>query len=489
MKNYFILFLCFVLNATPILCQTFDFNAACISAYNDIIALKLESGIKKISIEKKINPSNQIPILLENYVDFLTVYTSGSLSEYELVKGKMEQRVGELKNSQNESAYTLYSQAELHIQSAVLHIKFGEYVACIFDIKKALKKLEKNQQQFPDFMPNNKSLGMLYAILGSIPQEYQGALSFLGLKREVSKGMALLKKASYDTSHPFQHESATIYAFMQLHIQNNAVKAWQVLESLNFSPASNVMDAYTLGHIGIYGFQTDKGIQALQKAPKTENYHAFPLINYMLGIGKTYRQDKDANDYFSLFLKQNKGADYVKSAYQKIAWNYLISNNIDQYKANLNKIKTNGRAVLDADKQAEKEADNNYTPNPILLKARLQTDGNYLSKAAKILEEINVNSFTNLNDKTEYFYRLARIYDKGNQTQKAIDYYLLTIKNGQNIPFYYAANSAYLLAYLYEQKKEKDKAVSYYNLCLKLNGYEYENSIHQKAEAGLNRLE
>ena len=156
MKNYLILFLCFVLNATPVLCQTFDFNAACISAYNDIIALKLESGIKKISIEKKINPSNQIPILLENYVDFLTVYTSGSLSEYELVKGKMEQRVGELKNSQNESAYTLYSQAELHIQSAVLHIKFGEYVACIFDIKKALKKLQKNQQQFPASTPSTR---------------------------------------------------------------------------------------------------------------------------------------------------------------------------------------------------------------------------------------------------------------------------------------------------------------------------------------------
>lgn len=469
--------------------QTFDFNAACTSAYNDIIALRLENGIKKIAIEKKINPNNQIPILLENYIDFLKVYTSGSLNEYELVKATIEERTNKLKNSSTENQFALYCQAELHIQSAVLHIKFGEYLACIFDIKKALKKLEKNQELYPEFMPNNKSLGMLYAILGSIPQEYHSALSFLGLKREVSKGMSLLKKAAYSSAHPFQHESATIYAFMQLHIQNNPAKAWQVLETLSFNPSNNIMDAYTLGHIGIYGLQTDKGIQALQKAPQSESYHTFPLINYLLGIGKTYKQDKDANDYFYLFLKQNKGADYVKSSYQKIAWNYLIDNNLAQYKTNLNKIKTSGRAVLDADKQAEKEVENSYTPNPSLLKARLLTDGNYLSEAAKILEQININSFNNLNDKTEYFYRLARIYDKDKQIQKAIDYYLLTIKNGQNIPFYYAANASYLLGYLYEQKNEKSKAVSYYKLCLELKGYEYENSIHQKAEAGLNRLQ
>jgi tetratricopeptide (TPR) repeat protein len=144
--------------------------------------------------------------------------------------------------------------------------------------------------------------------------------------------------------------------------------------------------------------------------------------------------------------------------------------------------------VIDTDKQAVKESESTYAPNPILLKARLLTDGIYLTRALKILKSNTVNSFKSRYDKTEYFYRLARVYDKNMQLDLAAQYYTITISNGRNVPFYYAANSAYLLGFLYEQKGNKTEANKNYRLCLDLDGYEYENSIHQKAEAALNRL-
>ena len=63
----------------------------------------------------------------------------------------------------------------------------------IFDVKKAVKKLKANQESFPDFVPNKKSLGMLYTILGSMPQQYQGTLRFLGLSGDLNKGLNMLR--------------------------------------------------------------------------------------------------------------------------------------------------------------------------------------------------------------------------------------------------------------------------------------------------------
>jgi len=118
----------------------------------------------------------------------------------------------------------------------------------------------------------------------------------------------------------------------------------------------------------------------------------------------------------------------------------------------------------------------------------LLSDGNYTLKALEILNQYTVNEFESIEHKAEYFYRYGRLYDKLNQSDKAIQYYELTINNGKNIAQYYAANSAYLLGYLHEKNRNKADALKYYELCLQLNGYEYDNSIKQKAKAGINRL-
>lgn len=485
-KLIFLLFFLFVFSNT--FSQEFDFNTNCKKAYEHIIALRIDSARYFLELEKNADITNNIPYLLYNYIDFLEIYTSGSLLSYESKKNQMDARLEILKNGNSNTPYYLYSQAEIHTQAAVLHIKFGEYLACVFDLRKALKKLEENQLAYPNFTPNKKSLGMLYTILGSIPQEYQSTLDFIGMEGNVSKGLKLLKVAVDDINHPFQHEAATIYAFMLLHIQNRPEDAWLVLKNNQFYSSSSLMDAYALGHIGIYGLHNDEGLMALLERPSNKQYVSFPLCNFLIGMGKTYRQDSDANSYFSKFLDQNKGEDYIKSAWHKMAWNVLIKGDELLYKSYLDNVAKYGRAVIDTDKQAEKEVKSTQIPNDILLKARLLTDGNYLTKALTLLEQKTVNYFTSKYEKTEYFYRLARIYDKSKQYTKALQYYEITIANGKNVPHYFAANAAYLMGFLYEQKLNKEAAIASYKQCLLLNGYEYENSIHLKAEAALNRL-
>ncbi|MBK7970390.1 MAG: hypothetical protein IPK08_16405 [Bacteroidetes bacterium] len=67
-------------------------------------------------------------------------------------------------------------------------------------------------------------------------------------------------------------------------------------------------------------------------------------------------------------------------------------------------------------------------------------------------------------------------------------YYGQTYENGSSTTYYFAANAALLSAIIYEEQKQNKEAIEWYKKCLALRNHEYQNSIDQKAEAGLNRL-
>jgi tetratricopeptide (TPR) repeat protein len=75
-----------------------------------------------------------------------------------------------------------------------------------------------------------------------------------------------------------------------------------------------------------------------------------------------------------------------------------------------------------------------------------------------------------------------------NNTEKAIQNFEITIKNGSSTHWYYAANSSLMLGMIYEEKKNYDRALTYYKLCLSLEFDQYKNSIDQKAQAGIDRI-
>ena len=69
-----------------------------------------------------------------------------------------------------------------------------------------------------------------------------------------------------------------------------------------------------------------------------------------------------------------------------------------------------------------------------------------------------------------------------------MEYYMQTLKNGTGSRYYFAANSTLLLGMIYEERNEPEKAKAYFEQCLSLDNHEYQNSIDQKAQAGLDRL-
>jgi len=432
------------------------------------------------------------PVYLENYYDFLSIYTSDERKRYADLKKNEDIRLALLSEANSESPYFLFSLAEVNLQWAALDIKFGEYLKSVFEIRRAFKLLEQNQKRFPGFKPNKKSLGVLYALLGSVPDKYKWGVTLLGMEGNVEMGMGYLRQlvdSDVKSDYIYRDETVTYYAFLLLNLQNKNELAWQTLQNNGFPKPDNLFSVYTCAHLGVYGKHNAEALKILDERTVSDSFAKFPFLDYLNGLAKLSELEPDADSYFKKFLVTYKGENHIKSSFQKIAWCYLLKGDTVNYLHFIAKAVKEGEATLDADKQAKREAEDHRIPNPQLLRARLLFDGGDYSRALAEMNTTGQNSFSSTDDKTEYLYRLGRIYGEMSKPDSALAFYSKAIDMGKNLPRYFAANSALESALIYEARGDKEKAKYYYNMCLSFPNHEYKNGLDQKAKAALNRLE
>jgi tetratricopeptide (TPR) repeat protein len=177
----------------------------------------------------------------------------------------------------------------------------------------------------------------------------------------------------------------------------------------------------------------------------------------------------------------------VKDVYQKLSWCYYLQGNMPAAEEARKAILKKGSTDSDADKQALKEARAGKWPNTLLLRARLLSDGGYANEAARLLQGKSEDDFAKDEDKLEFAYRVARIYDDLGREEDAIRSYLIAIRLGETRPEYFAARAALQLGQLYEKKGQKSIAITYYQRCLDMEDHEYKNSLDQRAKSGIAR--
>ncbi|MCK4360489.1 MAG: hypothetical protein KAV70_01990, partial [Bacteroidales bacterium] len=286
-------------------------------------------------------------------------------------------------------------------------------------------------------------------------------------------------------------ESLFFLSFIELNLKSNKKEALKLMDRFKNYDSDNLLICFSKASILKRTGNNDKAIEVLLSRPETNEYFPFFYLDYLTGLAKLNRLDNDACIYFFNYIQNFKGSNYIKSAYQKIAWFYLIKSDKKKYKEYISRVlRIDDKSMVDADKQAVIEAESDEIPNVYLLKARLLFDGGYYQKAIDVLkEEISKNDLKTAKDSLEYNYRFGRIYHEWGKVEEAIPYYEITLISGAGFPYYFAANSALQLGLIYENKLEFDKAKYYYKKCLSLKFKEYKTSISQKAKAGLNRVE
>jgi hypothetical protein len=303
-------------------------------------------------------------------------------------------------------------------------------------------------------------------------------------QREIEEVLAYSRKNDF----LFEEETLVMYAFLLLHLGNNSDEAWRNVRSSKLNAATNPLACFVQANVAMHTGRTDEAIKLLQNCPQSADFQSFEYMNYMLGLAKLYRGDKDAAVYLQRFVREFKGLHYIKDAYLKLAWDALLHDNADAYAKYLAACKVCGKTVMESDKKALRDAKSGILPNKILLRARLLFDGGFFAKAKELLGIYTLKSFANAGTQLEFLYRMGRIEDKLDNDAAAIDFYTKTIAQGKTETYYFACNAALQLGILYENKKNYAAAKTNFDLCLSISPAEHKDGLHQKAKAGLNRI-
>lgn len=470
---------------------SFDFNNRLSNAYLHIIRLELTKGRALLEIEKKQNPENKLTLLFENYVDFLKVFVSEESKDFEAFKANSSVRYKLIEDEKDKSPWLYFSLAEIKLQESFLKIKFKEYVSAALQLRTSFKYLNKNIEIYPDFFLNRKNLGIIHTVIGSVPPEYRWLTELSGMNGSVLTGMneisQVLNELKESKWQAYYEEVLFYKAIIQSSLGFSKKEMQNTTELLRPLISVNPLLKYNYFNLCIRNGNSSEALSYIQKNQQSDQ-EPFHALGYKEGILLLYQLDLGAEKYFMEFINHFHGSSFIKSSLQKLAWICLLKGDVGRYTYYMQQISARGTTFTDEDKLADSESKMNQKPNIYLLRSRLLFDGGHYNKALIELINTPVKNFISFRDQLEFTYRLARIYHAQEKKEKAKDLYRITYNNGKSVPYYFSANSALLLGNIYEDEEQGDSAVYYYKKCLELRPHEYQNSIDQKAKAGLDRI-
>jgi hypothetical protein len=475
----------------------FTWTENCKTAYEYALKLNFKKASEFVEDEKKKNPTNKLTIYIESQIDFLNAFISERKSILDTLKENNSERIDLLKTQPENSPYQKFIIAEMQLQCAVVRIKFEEYFGAVYQIRSAYKLLQENQQEFPQFIPNLKGLGLIHVAVGSIPKTFSWAGNLFGLNGTVREGIDELQTLYFESTkqkeYSFIKEEAIIMlTFLELNLDKRnrdlgkIRNRYQNIETINSKP----LMLFSKCFFHTAAAENDSVIYLLSNRKKDPTAFQLYYLDFMEGTARLNNLDFSAVENFEIYSRNYKGNTYKKSVIQREAWIELLKGSTENYIKIISscKIVKKDENFTDEDKQAINEAKQGIIPNKILLRSRLLFDGGYYNRALKELAGVPISNFPSQRDQIEFTYRLARIFEKLNKREQSIEFYESTLKNGANYSYYFAANSSLLLAQMYENDGNIVKAKEYFKKTLSLRNHEYQNSIDQKAKAGLNRL-
>jgi predicted negative regulator of RcsB-dependent stress response len=470
--------------------KVFDFNADCQKAYQEILKLKIVSGQALINVEKKKNPENLIPYLLENYIDFFILFFNEDPAEYKKRSGNREKRLALLSDGPEDSPWYLFSKAVIHFHWAVVRIKFGYNWDAGWEFRRSFIQVKDNGKKYETFLPNKLYQGAMQVAAGTIPDGYKWLSNMLGIRGSIQSGMQQLKTFlnSPDPFAQLYHDEAVFYyCYLSYYIENDKEGVLQFVRDQKLDLKNNHLFAYLAANLSTHNYQAESALEILHNRNNSPGYLQTPVWDLEEGYILLYKGSSNAAEYLERFTRDFKGRYYVKDALQKISWHYYLQGNQSKADYFRQQILKRGTSNSEADKQAQDEALTNRWSNSILLRARLYSDGGYHQEALRLLHGKSANDFANPEEKLEFNYRVGRIYDEMGRDTEALAFYKRTVDQGKMRHEYYAARAALQIAFIYEEQHQYSTALDWFRTCIDMKDHEFKNSIDQRAKAGIDR--
>ena len=470
----------------------YNMNDGCRQAYTATMAFRLDEGEKVIRQQEQALPQNLIPFYLEDLKAFVSAFALEGEKSYESFKIENKTAVNTLSGGDKNSPYYGFCLGEVYLHAGLAELKFGDYSSAAWDIRKAYNLLQDNTIKFPAFYPAFKDWLLLKSYVGTLPGNYRWMLKILGFDGDLKTSMAqfpalinsLDKNPEYEI---YSKETRMLYGYLEYHLLNEQEPAWKEVNAATEDYAQNPVSAFVRANLALRLKKNEEAISTLAGQVKTPP--AIPYLDYLYGLALLQHLNVKGSAYLVRYLKNNPGDNFIKDAYLRLGWAFLLNGDTAQYKNCLVLLKHYGQARFESDKNALHEAERGYIPSMPLLKARLLYDGGYFGEAKDILTNKSPAQFSRAEEKAEYYYRLGRIYESLEDISSALKYYDAVISGYSAINEYYAPASCLYAGMLLEKKGGFAKAKVYYKRCTGYKNYTYKDSFDQKAYAGLKRME
>ena len=463
----------------------YDFSQEANTIYTDALALELDRAEAGIAALRRSDARNLVSDHLSSYVDFFRLYLSGDEGLDGLLAQRYDERLARLERGDPDSPYYRYALAEAQLHRSLIDLRFERHLAAFRNLNRANKLLRENAEEFPDFLPTYKDLGLLHAAVGSIPPQFKwGVELFSSLNGTVAQGRTELERALSDADSPFRLETQVLNGLLDLYLTDRPEAAYQSLRTLDLQP-TNKLHCFVLANVAMQTGRNARAITLLERQPRGGTAADFPYLDFLLGQAKLRNLNPQARLHFRSFLLRYPGRHFREEAVQKIAWSYLLEGDVTAYHRTMAEIEGGSRAG--GDESAAREAAGATAPHIGLLRARLLFDGGYFVRARAELDKIDRTSLP-AEEQLEHYYRSGRVLGGLGDVNGALSFYARTIAIGRDNPAFYACNAALQAGLLEEKRGNRKAARGHFETCLNISPSEYRTGLHMLAKAGLDRV-
>ena len=493
-KKLITIFYLFLVTVNQLSANDFEWTPQIQKAYSEISSLKLEKGC---NILKQYRVKSAFIPYLESFADMIEMGVLENKNKYENFIEQQEQRINILEKLDENSPYRDFLIAEINLHTSFIKLKYGHEIKGANQVIKAYRILTKNAQKFPSFLPQQKSLGILHIVIGSMPKKYQWITNLLGIKGNVMQGIQELDKV-VKNDKVYSVEAELFYYILSTYIVSNLGDKSKALISFVQKYPQNLAITFIGTSLLIKMGKSETALNLIKKRPISEEYLFVPFFDYFLG--EIYLQKgkyMEASNAYQDFIKNQHGFNFLKEANYKIFLCNDLNNELKidtKYLYNVLKV---GETIVEPDKVAFKSAQQIIKSNTStsliekkLKKIQLATEGGYYQEGLLLLEKMDESTIVKLKDKVEKIYREGRILHLMGNSEKAMTKYQRVLDISIEQPTWsFAPRSCLYMGNILQLENDKKKAIYFYKKTLQYADYDGSNGVEIKANAGLNELQ
>ncbi|MGI4867259.1 MAG: hypothetical protein ACRYFZ_25300 [Janthinobacterium lividum] len=457
-------------------------------AYAELLKLKVAACRQLLTNEPPKAPGT---LLVADCADFVELIVSQDAGRYEATQAAQEARLATLEK-QPASALRDYAQAEISLHQALAEIGFHHEVRGAWNLRHTAGLMQAVAEHYPAFLPARKTLGLCQFGIGSLPEGYHWFLRLLGLRGSVEEGLRNLSLAATQPND-FQVESQILLALIRESYYKQGTESLAQASRLAREQPDNLLFSYLVISLNKRQHHGDEALAAYRARPVGPAYQPIALVHHLAGDLLLYHGDYAASlTENEQFLREYRGDYYRKDAAFKLylaAWlGGAPATATERYRQQINLA---GPLTIEEDIYAQRFYHDAQLLNPILTRARLQTDGGYYAQALSTLQQFRPASTTPPRDQLEAPYRRARVWQGLNRLDSARADYLRTLRRSAALgepAYYFAPQAALQLGYLAQAAGQRAAAKGYFERAIAYPKHEYKNSTDQKAKLALRQL-